>query len=94
MNLVTLGVRDLAASKAFYEKLGWKPSSAGNENVVFFKSTGTTLALFGRDPLADDAGVDNKGEGFRSFSIAQNVRTKEEVEVILKEAERARAFTS
>jgi predicted lactoylglutathione lyase len=35
MNLVTLGVRDLAASKAFYEKLGWKPSSAGNENVVF-----------------------------------------------------------
>ena len=37
LNLVTLGVRDLAKSREFYQQgLGWKPSSASQESIVFF----------------------------------------------------------
>jgi predicted lactoylglutathione lyase len=57
ISLVTLGVRDVADATAFYEKLGWRRSSASVEGVVSFLAGGTVvLALFGRDDLAEDAG--------------------------------------
>ena len=40
INIVTLGVRDLATMKSFYERLGLKASSAGNERVAFFQLNG------------------------------------------------------
>jgi catechol 2,3-dioxygenase-like lactoylglutathione lyase family enzyme len=51
LSLVTLGVRDVARSRAFYERLGFRASSASNETVVFFDAGGVVLALFGREAL-------------------------------------------
>ena len=59
--------------------------------MVFFKLTGTWLGLFPRNELAKDAQVDEAGTGFRCFSLAHNVNSKEEVDKVLKQAEQAGA---
>lgn len=91
LSFVTLGVADVALSRTFYEKLGFKASSASNENVTFFDAGGVILALFGRDALAADAGVPNDGRGFPGIAMAHNVRTEAEVADVLAEAEAAGA---
>lgn len=91
LSLVTLGVRDLAASRAFYNRLGWTESSAGNDEVAFFQCGGLVFALWGRDALADDAGVSAGEASFANVSLAYNVRDKAEVDATLDEAEKAGA---
>ena len=56
ITLVTLGVTDLARSRAFYAALGWEAHTA-QEGVVFIQLAGQVLALFGLDDLAKDQGV-------------------------------------
>lgn len=91
LSFVTLGVADVSRARAFYEKLGFKASSASNANVTFFDAGGVVLALFGRDALAADAGVPNDGRGFPGVAMAHNVRTESEVAAVLAEAEAAGA---
>ena len=38
LSLVTLGVRDLAAARAFYKRLGWTESPPSNDSVAFFQA--------------------------------------------------------
>nr|BFD68686.1 VOC family protein [Bdellovibrio sp. HAGR004] len=90
LTMITLGVQNLEISRNFYEKgLGWNVSPASNEDVVFLRTGGVVLALFPSVELAKDAGVDARGSGFREFSIAHNVNTREEVAKVLAEAEKA-----
>ncbi len=91
VSLITLGVADLARSRAFYEALGWKASSYGNDSVAFFQMGGIVLALWGRKDLADDAGLPDDGSGFRGMALAHNTRRKEDVDAALATAERAGA---
>jgi catechol 2,3-dioxygenase-like lactoylglutathione lyase family enzyme len=89
LSLITLGVRDMARARAFYEALGFVASSASNEDVTFFQAGGAALGLFGWDPLAQDAGVPPAGDGFRGVTVAHNVRDKHEVAAVLAAAEAA-----
>jgi predicted lactoylglutathione lyase len=90
VSLITLGVRDLARSRAFYEAIGFRPSSSSQDEIVFIQlSGGVALALFGWDALAEDAQVSPEGHGFRGVTLAHNVRAREEVAPILAEAARA-----
>jgi uncharacterized protein len=58
LSLVTLGVADVEASTAFYERLGWRRSGTSQEGAVtFFALQGCVLAVFGRQALADDVGL-------------------------------------
>jgi len=91
LSLVTLGVRDLAASRAFYKRLGWTESAPSNESVAFFQCGGMVLALWGRDALSEDAGVAAPGKGFANVTLAQNVRSREDVDAVLAEAKKAGA---
>ena len=91
LSLVTLGVCDLTASRAFYRRLGWQESPASNEHVAFFQCGGLVFALWGRDALAEDAGVEPSGKGFANISLAHNVRSKDAVDATLKEARKAGA---
>ena len=59
LSLVTLGVRDLARSRAFYEALGWSTGAQPDDDVVFFQAGGMIVALWGRELLAEDSGVDD-----------------------------------
>ncbi|MCR6629826.1 MAG: VOC family protein [Magnetospirillum sp.] len=91
LSLVTLGVADVALSRAFYGRLGFVESSAGNENVAFFQAGGVVLALFGQQALAEDAGIAFAAPGYRGVTLAHNVATREQVAEVLAEAERAGA---
>ncbi len=89
LSLVTLGVRDLARAKAFYEALGWRGTQP-SEDVVFFQAGGMVVALWGREQLAEDSTVEDAG-GWGGITLAYNVRSPDEVDAVLVEAERAGA---
>jgi hypothetical protein len=89
LTLVTLGVADVARSRAFYEALGWKASSASQDSVAFFQLVGMALALWGRQDLAADAAVPNSAPGFSGIALAFNARSESEVDCVLAEAVRA-----
>jgi len=90
LSLVTLGVRDLARARAFYEALGWTTGAGPEDDVVFFRAGGTILALWGRDQLAEDSGVEDAG-GWGGVTLAHNVRSPDDVDAVLDEAKAAGA---
>jgi catechol 2,3-dioxygenase-like lactoylglutathione lyase family enzyme len=91
ISLITLGVRDVARSTAFYSALGWRPSSSSVDGEVsFFATAGARLALFGDDDLvADTALVAVPPTGFRGVTLAINVDSAAAVDSALAEAETA-----
>jgi catechol 2,3-dioxygenase-like lactoylglutathione lyase family enzyme len=90
LSLVTLGVRDLARAKRFYEALGWTSGAAPADDVVFFQAGCMIVALWGRDQLAEDTVVEDSG-GWGGITLAQNVRSPAEVDAVLVTAEAAGA---
>ena len=89
ISLITLGVSDLKRSATFYRSgLGF-PTEGDNEGVIFLKLEGTWLSLYPKEELAKDAMTTPDGEGFRAFTLAHNVKTKEEVSKVLSLAEKA-----
>jgi catechol 2,3-dioxygenase-like lactoylglutathione lyase family enzyme len=90
LSLVTLGVSDLGRARRFYEALGWRSGAGPDDDVVFFRAGGTVLALWGRAELAEDSGVEDGG-GWGGVTLAHNVRSPEEVDAVIAEAERAGA---
>jgi catechol 2,3-dioxygenase-like lactoylglutathione lyase family enzyme len=90
LSLVTLGVSDLGRARRFYEALGWQSGAAPDDDVVFFRAGGAVLALWGRAELAEDSGVEDGG-GWGGVTLAHNVRSPEEVDAVLADAERAGA---
>ena len=90
LSLVTLGVADLARAREFYEALGWKTGAAPADDVVFFQAGGMIVALWGRDQLAEDSGVEDPG-GWGGITLAYNTRSPDEVDAVIAEAERAGA---
>ncbi len=90
LTVVTLGVSDLARARGFYEGLGWKTGAAPDDDVVFFQSGGMVVALWGRDQLAEDSGVEDGG-GWGGVTLAHNVGSSAEVDAVIAEAEAAGA---
>ena len=90
LSLITLGTRDLARARAFYERLGWSTNAGAGDDVVFFQAGGMIVALWGREQLAEDSGVDDFG-GWGGITLAHNVRSPEEVDAVIAEAEEAGA---
>lgn len=89
VSIVTLGVSDLSRARAFYERVGFRASSASQGDIVFFQAGGLALALYPRAALAEDATMAETGSGFRGVTLAHNVREKEQVEAVLAEAHAA-----
>ena len=96
ISMITLGVKDLAASIAFYEQgLGLPRRPMPDDSpVAFFELNGTWLGLFGNDSLAEDAGVAANGEGFRGVTLAHNLESPAEVDALLRQAAKAGATIS
>ena len=90
LSLVTLGVRDLAQARAFYEALGWSTGAAPADDVVFFQLPSMVLALWGRVELAEDSGVEDAG-GWGGVTLAYNARSPAEVDEVIGEARAAGA---
>ena len=90
LSLVTLGVADLARSRAFYEALGWTTNAAPDDDVVFFQAGGMILALWSRARLAEDSGVVDPG-GWGGITLAYNARSPAEVDEVIAAAKAAGA---
>jgi catechol 2,3-dioxygenase-like lactoylglutathione lyase family enzyme len=88
LSLVTLGVSDLGRARAFYEGLGWTTGAAPADDVAFFQAGGMIVALWSREQLAEDTVVTDGG-GWGGITLAHNVRSPEEVDAVLAEAEAA-----
>ena len=90
LSLVTLGVRDLERARGFYEAIGWATRARPDDDVAFFQAGGMVVALWGRDQLAEDSGVDDAG-GWGGVTLANNVRSPDEVDAVIAEARAAGA---
>jgi len=90
VSLITLGVSDLARARAFYEALGWRTGAAAEDDVVFFQAGGMIVALWSREQLAQDSGVEDGG-GWGGVTLAYNVRSPEEADTVIGQARAAGA---
>jgi catechol 2,3-dioxygenase-like lactoylglutathione lyase family enzyme len=90
LSLITLGVRDLARARRFYEELGWEGGAAPADDVVFFQANCMIVALWGRGQLEEDTAVKDTG-GWGGITLAYNARSPAEVDSVLTQAEAAGA---
>ena len=93
VSLITLGVADVSRAPGFYEALGWKSDGGVNDesdHVVFFQAPGMIVALWGRDKLAADSGVEDAG-GWGGVTLAYNTNSPDEVDAVLEQAKAAGA---
>lgn len=84
ISLVTLGVADLARARDFYARLGWQGREV--EGTVFVQAGGLALVLWGRAKVAEDACVADEGSGFGGITLAHNVRSRDEVDEVVRAA--------
>lgn len=84
--MITLGVRDLRESIRFYEQGLGLPRMDSPPEVAFFTLNGSWLGLYGRESLAEDAGVSPEGSGFAGFALAHNVESEAAVDALVEQA--------
>lgn len=86
LNLITLGVKDFTKAVGFYEKgLGWKKSSASQDDLALFPLGGIVLALYPRERLAEDAASKDTPGNFPGITLSYNAKNEKEVDSVLKE---------
>jgi catechol 2,3-dioxygenase-like lactoylglutathione lyase family enzyme len=98
VTLITLGVDDLEKSLAFYrDGLGLQtPGIVGQEfaygAVAFFDlQPGLKLAIWNRASIAHDTGMVVAAPSPTEFTLAHNVRSREEVDEVMRQAKGAGA---
>jgi catechol 2,3-dioxygenase-like lactoylglutathione lyase family enzyme len=104
LNVITLAVEDLERALAFYrDGLGlesdgvvgteWTDERTGAHGAIalFDLAGGPILSLYPRSDLAKDAGIAAGPPRSGEFSLGQLVRTREEVDELLRRAEAAGA---
>jgi catechol 2,3-dioxygenase-like lactoylglutathione lyase family enzyme len=86
INLVTLGVADVARARRFYvDGLGWKPALETPE-IVFIQLGPMVLGLWSAEALAGDMHAPPGAAGAPRFSLAYNVRERDEVDSVMAAA--------
>jgi uncharacterized glyoxalase superfamily protein PhnB len=98
ITLLTLGVDDLERAVVFYrDGLGFTTKGIigtefENGAVAFFNlQSGLKLALWPRKSLAADSGLPLQARSAMEFSIGHNVSSRQEVDSVMRQAERAGA---
>jgi uncharacterized protein len=90
VSLITLGVRDLARARRFYEALGWETGAEPGDDIVFFQAGDMIVALWGRAELAEDSRVEDGG-GWGGVTLALCVASPAEVDAVTEQARAAGA---
>lgn len=89
ISFVTLAVRDVEASKAFYcDGLGWKPSMYVEGEVLMIKVGAlVVLSLWDRSAFEAEVGpIAGDGVGVPPVALAHNVVDRHQVDTILARA--------
>ena len=95
LSVVTLGARDVASLRAFYERLGWTSNSTADDFAAF-PLGGAVLCLFDLGHLAAETGSAEPppaagGPAFKGFSLSINVDEREQIDTTLATARDAGA---
>jgi catechol 2,3-dioxygenase-like lactoylglutathione lyase family enzyme len=61
------------------------------DHESFFQAGGQAVVLWGREKVAEDVGIADDGSGFGAIALAQNVRSREEVDGAIAAARSAGA---
>lgn len=93
ISFVTLAVRDLPATRAFYlDGLGWEPAlDVPGEVLMIQAGEHLVLSLWDVDEFEAEVGPIVRGDGVPPFTLAHNVPTREEVDEVLEAARAAGA---
>ncbi len=98
ITLITLGVDDIERAVAFYRNglglatKGIVGAEFENGAAAFFNlDSGLRLALWPRTSLAADSGLPLQAASSTEFSLAHNVASPQEVDVVMQQAEQAGA---
>lgn len=88
INLICLGVRDMAASLAFYKNIGFQTQENGScPPIVFFNTQGSKLELFPIEELAKDINTDTPPAvvqgAFNGITLACNMKSEQEVDDLM-----------
>jgi predicted lactoylglutathione lyase len=93
LSIITLGVRDVKASRAFYDSLGWVVATEeGADNIVFYNLNGFVFGLYPLEGLIEETGQVETPAGAR-FTLAYNVSDKKTVDKLLTQAKNCGAKT-
>lgn len=83
--IVTIGVTDLERSRRFYSDLGWEQRGDAAQGIVWFKTSGTWVGLYGYDALAEDAHLEavphDELPGYRGITLAVNLASEHDVDL-------------
>lgn len=93
ISFVTLAVRDLDTTRGFYvDGLGWSPAlDVSGEVLMIQAGEHLVLSLWAEAAFEEEVGPIRRGEGVVPMTLAHNVPTREDVDVVLALAGRAGA---
>jgi catechol 2,3-dioxygenase-like lactoylglutathione lyase family enzyme len=93
LSFVTLAVRDLEMTQAFYvDGLGWSPELVVAGEVVMIRvGEHLVLSLWDEGHFEAEVGRIGRGDGVPPFTLAHNVASREDVDAVLEEARSAGA---
>ena len=84
-SIVTLGVSDLERSIRFYSDLGWEQRGDVANGIVWFKTSGTWIGLYGYEELAEDARLEvvpsHEQPAYRGITLAVNLSSEDAVDL-------------
>jgi len=86
--LITLGVANFSKALTFYEGLGWAKSPKSQEDYALFPSGGIVLGLYPLHELEEDTTLRHQRTTFSGMTISYNATSEEEVDTVMREAER------
>jgi len=84
IHLITLGVKDMAVSRAYYAAMGWEMSPISMDEVTFYQAGGQVLGLYLQNALTHDTGLDSPKPG--GITLAVNAHNRDEVEALFQQA--------
>ena len=82
--MITLGVADVPASRAFYERLGWTVTVTDGD-IIMFQTGGMIVSMWWRDKLDVDGGVAAEG-GYGRVALAYAVADADAVDALCRQA--------
>jgi uncharacterized protein len=87
ISIITLGVSDLNRSIIFYrDGLGLPTTFKEGEDIAFFQLSGTWLALYPFEALAEDAALPAERARFGGITLAHNVPDRADADAVITQA--------
>ena len=89
ISVITLGVANVPRARSFYKALGWPLSGEPEDEVAFFRTAGSRLALYSLEGIAREAGQTAASPGSIRATLAMNVESRDLVDAALEIVVRA-----